>query len=299
MRAWLQLLRAPNLFTVPGDPLAGMMLALAVMPGAGFSLSRALAVAAAGLLLYSGGLIQNDLCDLAEDRRERPSRPLPIGAISKTAAVIAAILLPLSALGAASLAGGAALVIAAVLACAILLYNLLTKPIAVIGPLNMGACRGLNLLLGAAALGWQAVAEPAVHVSGGFMLAYIAAVTQIARVETRAVRVGSLRLLPALVLVLWFLSLNLLVHPADLPPVIGANVLALLTVVWSVSCTAKLKATASPPVVQEAVGLLIRGLLLIQAALAAMLVRPGFIVTAVLLAFWPVQAKLARRFYSS
>ena len=56
LRTWLQLLRAPNLFTVPGDPLAGYLLACygAVEP-------RVLLPVFASLCFYSSGLLVNDL----------------------------------------------------------------------------------------------------------------------------------------------------------------------------------------------------------------------------------------------
>src|SRR5260221_228220 len=77
LRTWLQLFRAPNLLTVPGDPIAGYLLACfgAVEEGLWPAIG-------ASVCFYAGGLLLNDLADLAEDRRERPSRPLPSGAAS-------------------------------------------------------------------------------------------------------------------------------------------------------------------------------------------------------------------------
>ena len=72
-RTWLQLFRAPNLFTAPGDPLAGYLLANF---GAGIDGTLPLVIIAC-LLFYGAGLLLNDFADLEEDRRDRPSRPLP------------------------------------------------------------------------------------------------------------------------------------------------------------------------------------------------------------------------------
>ena len=74
LRVWLQLLRAPNLFTVAGDPLAGYLLAWG-----GTLQFRTLLPILASLCFYMAGLLHNDLADLAEDRKERPNRPLPSG----------------------------------------------------------------------------------------------------------------------------------------------------------------------------------------------------------------------------
>src|SRR5438876_11164896 len=84
LRAWLQLFRVPNLFTVPGDPLAGFLLATG-----GRIDARVVFAILASLFLYAAGLAMNDLADFDEDRRERPKRPLASGAISRGAAWIA------------------------------------------------------------------------------------------------------------------------------------------------------------------------------------------------------------------
>ena len=46
-------------------------------------------VAVAMALFYTAGMILNDVADLEVDRRERPERPLPSGAVSRTAALAA------------------------------------------------------------------------------------------------------------------------------------------------------------------------------------------------------------------
>src|SRR6516225_6836668 len=93
LHTWLQLLRAPNLFTVPGDPLAGFLLATN-----GHADTHLVFAIGASLCLYCHGLLVNDLADLAEDRRERPSRPLPSGAANVRTVLVVAIVLALVAL---------------------------------------------------------------------------------------------------------------------------------------------------------------------------------------------------------
>ena len=146
MKAWLQLFRVPNLFTVPGDPLAGFLIATG-----GQLDSRAVCAVLASLCIYAAGLAMNDLADFAEDLRERPKRPLPSGAISRSAAWIVVANLILLGLGLCFLAGPAAVLMGFGTVLGVVLYNFLTKKIPVIGALNMGLCRGLSLLLGAAA----------------------------------------------------------------------------------------------------------------------------------------------------
>jgi 4-hydroxybenzoate polyprenyltransferase len=146
MKAWLQLFRVPNLFTVPGDPLAGFLIATG-----GRLDSRALCAVLASLAIYAAGLAMNDLADFAEDKSERPKRPLPSGAIPRGAAWFATVNLTLFGLVLCFLAGPQTLLMGIATVLGVVLYNFLTKKIPVIGALNMGVCRGLSLLLGAAA----------------------------------------------------------------------------------------------------------------------------------------------------
>ena len=196
--AWLRLLRVPNLFTVPGDPLAGFMLVWA----AGFHPEpyRAVFCVSASLLLYSFGLITNDLFDLEVDIRERPDRPLASGQIRRSAALTAAVVFGTTGICMAFLTGWRAGVLGVLLTLVILLYNGWGKHVPVWGPVNMGLCRGLSLLLGSAAAGWAGLTTPVVIVSATGLTLYVAAVTQIARREMEPGAVGPVRWLPTLAL---------------------------------------------------------------------------------------------------
>lgn len=304
--AWGRLLRLPNLLTVPGDGLAGFLLAAAALhPDLG-DLPRAAwaglsAAVAAGLLFYVAGLIQNDLADLKEDRRDRPQRPLPSGAVGTRAAAAALAAALLAALVAAALASPAALGVGTALAAAITTYNLRAKRHGFWGPLNMGSCRGLNLLLGAAALGSHALAQPAVLLSAAGLTLYVAAVTRIARRETQTQRLGWARLAPLAILVVW---LPLATAPAlassePLPLRLAAPHLGLLALLYAALVLLPLAGKIEPARTQQAVGKLIRNLIFIQAALAASALPTGLPLAGLLLALFPLQAALAWRFYSS
>ena len=188
--AWLQLLRVPNLLTVPGDPLAGGLLA-----AGGIGASVWLLTVPAGVLLYAFGLIVNDLRDLREDRVERPGRPLPSGRITPAAARAAAAVLATLALVLCARAGPRAFTVGVLLLHTVLLYNILLKKVPVLGPLAMGACRGLNLLLGAAAcpVAWAGLPAPRRWLlagAAGLLVLYIAGVTALARREVQTGRAG-------------------------------------------------------------------------------------------------------------
>ncbi len=179
--AWLELVRLPNLLTVPGDLLAGFLLA----PAAGAAdwgqfLFLALP---AGLFLYMAGLVLNDLFGYAEDMRERPGRPLPSGRISReNAAATALVFLWIAAFASAFFD---ALPVALPLILVILLYDLGLKRVPIAGPVLMGLCRAGNLLLGAAAVGNGISTAPAPIAGAAVLGVYVAVVTHLARNETR------------------------------------------------------------------------------------------------------------------
>ena len=319
---WCRLLRVPNLLTAPGDPLAGFLLCAGlgaaatggiVPPQAGY---RMAAAGTASLFLYAAGLVENDLADANEDRRERPDRPLASGAIQPWPALAAFFLLLAGGLGLAALAGKAAGWLAAILVLVMTSYNLRLKRWAVIGPLAMGACRGLSVMLGAAAAaGANALTFlPALLAAGGITL-YIAAVTQIARNETRQVRLGLIRLAPAGVFIMLAAAMlavllvvleSSAVLPArmhvyrDLGVIVAYVTLSVQVLVGVLATGAQLRA-APPAQVQRGIGVFIRQLPLMQAlvCLATPALFTGLAAAAALVLAAFASGRLARRFYSS
>ena len=239
---------------------------------------------AASLCLYVYGLLCNDLFDLEEDRRERPERPLPAGragvrAVGLVAAGCAAAGLALAASG-----GRVAQFVGLALAGAVLLYDSWFKRLRVIGALNMGLCRGLSVMLGAA---FGGAFSPRVLAAAGVTTLYVAAVTNLARHETADVPSPLTKSLP-------FLSLLIpaFVFPfASIPFFVAAAV-----AVGLVTCRLFRGAPIAP-----AIGSMIRALLPLQAAFCAGSHhgRTGFGVAVALLALWPVSRLVGRRFYAS
>ncbi len=179
-QAWLRLVRLPNLLTVPGDILAGFLLAPTVRPAVW---SQLLLAAPASLLLYAAGLILNDLFDYAEDLRDRPARPLPANQISReAAAAVALVLLWIAAFLAAFFD---ALPVALPMILCIILYDLGLKRLPVIGPLLMGACRAGNVLLGTAAATGGLFLVPGAWGGALAVGTYVACITHLARTETQ------------------------------------------------------------------------------------------------------------------
>ncbi|MGW2285360.1 SCO3242 family prenyltransferase [Streptomyces phaeochromogenes] len=175
VHAWVELLRLPALFTVPGDALAG-----AAAAGARPT-PRTLAAIASSLCLYEAGMALNDWADRAEDAVDRPHRPLPSGRISPTAALAAAGGLTAAGLALASTAGRRPLAVAGALAATVWSYDLVLKRTPA-GPVAMAAARSLDLLLGGvAANGDLRRALPSALALGTHTLA----VTTVSRHETQ------------------------------------------------------------------------------------------------------------------
>jgi UbiA prenyltransferase family protein len=221
LRNYIELVRPANVTTAFADVLAGYALA-------GLRNPRALPwLLAATAALYAGGIALNDYFDRDLDRVERPERPIPSGRVGARAAAWVGSSLLLAGVLFAAQATRAAMIVASAIAVSVLLYDAWAKRFSPIAPLNMGLCRALNLLLGAAAVGstlklvWPISLIP---------LAYIAAVTALSRGEVH----GGRRQVAAVALVSLGAALAGLAVLAvrSNEPLIPALVLALL--VWRV-----------------------------------------------------------------
>lgn len=290
VKTWLQLLRAPNLFTVPGDPLAGFLLASggALHPGVLLAIATSLA-------LYSAGLLLNDLCDLEEDRAERPSRPLPSGAADPRIVRFVAIALFIVGNTCAFALGTEALCVALGITTAVVAYDMGAKRIPGIGTLVMGLCRGLSLLLGAAAAAGATL--PITLLAAGIVTLYIASVTHLARYETHASAPMWARALPPIPLAIGLVALLGHGDAGWYYPGPATLALALALVILEVRRLFRSPAPPLPPII----GSLIRALLFLQCALCLMR-KPSplaFLCAIALLAVWPVSRAVSRRFYAS
>jgi 4-hydroxybenzoate polyprenyltransferase len=179
-KPYLQLIRPPNLLTAMSDIWAGIALSAFIIEGNEIYFLPVILLSLSAVFLYAGGVVMNDVFDAELDQKERPERPIPSGRILKSAAAtFGMILLAIGVLLALiqSLLGG---LFALLIAIAAVVYDKWGKPHPVFGPINMGVCRGLNLLLGMSVLpmsilswGWVAIVP----------VIYIAAVTMISRGE--------------------------------------------------------------------------------------------------------------------
>ena len=292
---WLQLLRPPNLLTVPGDPVAGFLLAsMPAGPPAGHD--GLLASAVIALLFYMAGMVSNDCFDRKEDAVARPQRPIPSGAVSLRAAAILAVLLSAAGLALAAMTGAPVLAVALVLMLLIIAYNGFGKNIPVLGPFLMGSCRGASLLLGAAAAGIPLAGHDAVTmIAAAGLLLYIAAVTSLAAQETERRPMPFRRWLPAAAVACCMSGL----YAAGALPVPAFPVLALSAILWPLALAWRLSSRPGPDVLIPSIGAFIRGLLLIQAAWMTFAGGSGMIAAIIVLCAWPASVYLSRWFYAS
>jgi hypothetical protein len=249
----LRLGRVSNLPTVWTNVLAG-----AVLAGGDWRNWHFGALLVAMSLFYVGGMYLNDYFDRAVDARERPTRPIPSGAIP--AGAVAATGFGLLAAGVLVTAamGAAAAAIALLLAAAIIAYDLYHKgnPL---GPVVMGACRALVYCAAAAALG--GAVPPLAVISAIAIGSYVAGLTYAARQESLD-KIGNLW--PLLLL-----AAPMLVAIGAWQQGIGAAAIWLLLAGWTVAAVYLLARRPRAGSVPRAVGWLIAGISLCDAAILA------------------------------
>jgi 4-hydroxybenzoate polyprenyltransferase len=179
-------MRLANIVTAVSDILAGIAIACFAVGIKWTELSflPVFLLALTTIGLYGGGVVFNDVFDAELDKKERPERPIPSGLISKNSAALFATILLILALVAAALVhqqlSSSSFFIALAIAIAAVVYDKWGKHHSFLGPINMGLCRGLNLLLGISIF---PEALSAYWIISVVPIIYIAAITMISRGE--------------------------------------------------------------------------------------------------------------------
>jgi 4-hydroxybenzoate polyprenyltransferase len=236
--------------------------------------------------MYMAGMALNDWFDQDEDRRERPERPIPSGELTSRQA--GGIGFGLLAVGVILASLAASPWLAVLLAALIVLYNGAAKK-GWLGPIVMGACRAVHVLLGVSLMG-----APLSGVGPHLALVvgvYIVGVTWFARGEAGRSKPG--QLLAAAGVILSALLLALAV-PAPLPTDTASPafpyVLVVLGFVLAVPIAQAVE-DPSPRRVQAAVRRQLMGVIVLDAALASAtagtvgLVVLGLLIPSLLLAW--------------
>ena len=249
----LRLGRVSNLPTVWTNVLAGTVLA-----GDDWRSGRTGLVLAAMSLFYVAGMYLNDYFDRTVDARERPTRPIPAGAISASAVAAAGVALLACAIALMAITGKTAAVTGILLAAFIVGYDVHHKNVPW-APLVMGGCRAL-VYCGAAAAAAGAISA-AVLIPALACAAYVAGITYAASRESTD-RIGSLWPLVLLAAPLLAASVALL-HG------ILASAFYAALIIWLACAGYLLVKRPQPGAVSRAVGWLIAGISLADAAFLA------------------------------
>lgn len=296
--SWFRLLRLPNILTVPGDVLAGFLLAGIATRNTDCDYKSLLFCMCTSVCIYCAGLLQNDYCDRKKDEIFRPERPIPAGQVSAGRVIGVAIGLFLLGLLFSWAAGSFPLMICVAMICSVVSYNCLTKKTALLGAVNMGLCRGLSLLLGASVLGRAGVDSEVTLVSAGFLTMYIGTLTLIAYDEQKPDKLGLWHWLLPFIMICWFVTLPAL--PIQMPMIpIDAGVVCIIggiALLRAILNTAKVGRFPEAKKLQHFVGEMVRVLILIQATMVS-LANP--FLGAMLLIAWIASNWLSKYFYSS
>ncbi|SNR38997.1 4-hydroxybenzoate polyprenyltransferase [Maribacter sedimenticola] len=183
LKGYLELMRPANLPTAAADIFAGIAIILylrniEVLSFLSENGGDVFLLVFSSIALYAGGVVFNDVFDAELDALERPERAIPSGRVPKQNAIYFGAILMLIGIALAFKCTVLSGIISVVLTTAILTYDGYFKQFGFAGPLNMGICRGLNLLMGLSILGslthWYISLVPVV---------YIFAITLISRGE--------------------------------------------------------------------------------------------------------------------
>ncbi|WP_339791481.1 UbiA-like protein EboC [uncultured Imperialibacter sp.] len=207
---FLRLTRPANIVTAVADILAGVAIS-GYLTGFAQGATPIIWLSLATMGLYGGGVVLNDVFDAELDAVERPERPIPSGVVSRfMAAMLGMVLLGIGILAAGKVNWMPSGMIAAAIALFSVVYDKWGKHQLVLGPINMGLCRGLNLVLGMSIVPgildtyWWLGIVPVI---------YIAAITMISRGEVHGGSKLTLYIALALYVVvigaiLWFSTQN-------------------------------------------------------------------------------------------
>lgn len=262
----LQIMRPANMITAVADILAGIAIAGFFIPDMWnqqiINHILLLIISTAGL--YSGGIVFNDIFDVNQDRVNRPERVIPSGRLSLTeASILGSALFTIGIFSAfmVSIKSGFIAILIMIFA---LLYDKYSKHYSFIGPINMGICRGLNLILG---MSINLSLAPDYFWIGIIPIIFIAVITLTAQKETKGknkIAIGIAMLLDLSIILGFFImskELDLSLENA-----------AIFLILWyGINVVAKFKAIVNnkPQLIQKAVKMGILSLIPLNASYTA------------------------------
>lgn len=287
----LQIMRPANIVTAIADIIAGIAIA-------GFLISEIwnqdlviqivlLIISTIGL--YSGGIVFNDVFDFKQDQLNRPERVIPSGRLSlmeaKTLGTCLFIIGILSAFFVSFFSG----LIALLIMFFALLYDKYAKHNKILGPISMGVCRGLNLILG---MSINIYLFPEYFMIGLVPVIFISAITLTAQKETK----GKNKLAIAIAMFLDFSIVISFVLMSIFLNLSINNTFIFLSIWYLMNLIAKAKAILNnnPKLIQKAVKMGVLSLIPLNASYVA-----GFssiFIAVIVMCLLPFSLYLAKKF---
>lgn len=286
----LTLIRPANIVTAIADIFAGIAIsgALLLEHNSHF-IPDLLLLTLSTIGLYGGGIVFNDIFDLESDTINRPERILPRGLVSKNQALLLGSTMLIAGVGFAFIVSPLSGVLAIIISLLALSYDKISKHYSIAGPLNMGLCRGFNLLLG------MSMNNDAVFnhwYIGIIPILFIAAITLTAKKEAFGNNKVS-------ILIALLLDVTVLVLFVYLGQFLGFNfsILSPFLLFWyGINFFAKYKAYIDnqPSAIQKAVKIGVLSLIPLNASYAAG--SAGFFYGLGVIALLPLSILLAKKF---
>ncbi len=291
---YLRLARPANVVTAMADVLAGIAISglmdatLLTSDTLSGEITTLLKLVVITSFLYAAGVIFNDVFDYKTDLTERPERPLPSGEASLDKSIITASILYFIALLLSWTIGWQTLLCAAIITALSFTYNSTTKNIAAAGPVNMGLCRGFNLLLGMSATEINLFPGAIVFL---LPVIYIASITLISQEEVKALH-------------FWKLKISLLLYSSVLLLILSLSIFTSSVNICFIFCwlffgysiiTSLLVAIKEPSAetIRKAVKSGVINLILLDATLAS---GNNVVLAVIILLLLPVSRLLAKKF---
>lgn len=171
-RQYIILVRLPNIFTAASNILSGYFTIVATVSSSFINLHLLYLVGlmTSSSLLYLAGIVFNDYFDIEIDKKERLTRPLPSGKITKRKALTIAISSMIAANVITLVINWTSFIIAIILTTIIIAYDYRLKHNNISGPIVMGLARSINVILGAS----PALSTLLLSVTASKMLLFIA-----------------------------------------------------------------------------------------------------------------------------
>jgi len=285
----ISLLRLHHAPTAAADSVTGALLAWHLLDGG--TRSDVVLVVAGSALLYSAGMVFNDVADVHRDQDLHPERPIPSGQVSVSMAFTLGTVLLMGGLVTVAFAGLLPLLLGGFISLGVLVYDFEATTIALWGPVLMGLLRSVNFLLGLSIAGSTMFSWTAGMSLALFTGLHIVLVTAISLLEERPRATDQLSLyagLDAGLIVFLFLYLLLVTDRPLRPDVMGLGLLPLLIYGYQFGMAVRTaRRNPEPSCIGKIVGTGVQGLIWMESAMLVLLIGPavGF---ALLLLFVPI-----------